>query len=140
MVTPDLYREFEHTGDAGIEVDAVTRAELFAKAILSVARLMVDEEGIEPRERRTIEAGADSDADLMHDILAAALNLFLADGFIWREASVEERGRSIVATLVGEPFGPKRHHLLTEIKAVTYHQLFVGRADGGWRARIIFDI
>jgi len=136
----DLYREFEHTGDAGIELDAPTRAELFANAAVAMARLMVEEGDIEARERRTIEVTADSDADLMHDLLAAALNLFLADGFIWRDVSVEERVRSIVATLTGEPFDRKRHNLLTEIKAVTYHQLSAGPANGGWRARIIFDI
>ena len=35
----DLYREFEHTGDAGIEVDAASRAELFAQAVLPLARM-----------------------------------------------------------------------------------------------------
>ncbi|HVN63606.1 MAG TPA: archease [Candidatus Binataceae bacterium] len=140
MAPADLYREIEHTGDTGIEIEAISRADLFAKAILSLARLMVDEAGIEPRENRKIEAAADSDADLMHDILSAALNLFLADGYIWQAVTVEERGNSIAATLFGEPFDRKRHQLLTEIKAVTYHQLSVECVKGGWHARIIFDI
>ncbi|HUO04536.1 MAG TPA: archease [Candidatus Binataceae bacterium] len=140
MACGDLYREFEHTGDAGIEIDAGSRAELFEKAILAMARIMVEETGIEARENRKIMATADADADLMHDILSAALNLFLADGFIWKNVKVEEDGRTITATLSGEPFDRKRHQLVTEIKAVTYHQLFVGPSDDGWRARIIFDI
>jgi protein archease len=138
---PPLFREIEHTGDTGIEVDAPSRAQLFAQAALAMARLMVEEEGIEKRERRRIEARGVDDAETMHDLLAAALNLFLIDGFIWCDASAAEQGEGVVLTLEGERFDRRRHALLGEIKAVTYHQLGVERAaDGRWRARIIFDI
>ncbi len=143
MDSPDepLYREFEHTGDLGIEVEAPTRAALFARAASALARIMVEPEGVRADERRTLEVAADGDDDLMHDLLADALNLFLADGFIWRDVSIVERGpTALVASFAGEPFDPRRHRLLTEIKAVTYHQLKVERADGKWRARIVFDI
>lgn len=138
---PRLFREIEHTGDTGIEVDAPGRAELFARAALAMARLMVDEAGIEPREQREVRACGAGDADAMHDLLAAALNLFLVDGFIWREAAAVEHDDSITLTLTGERFDRRRHVLLGEIKAVTYHQLSVARTRAGaWRARIIFDV
>ena len=141
MRKPPLFREIEHTGDIGIEVDAPTRTQLFARAALAMARLMVDEEGIERRERRQVEARGADDAETMHDMLAAALNLFLIDGFIWCDASAEERSEGVVLTLEGERLDRKRHELLGEIKAVTYHQLSATRTPAGaWRARIIFDI
>lgn len=136
-----LFREFEHTGDAGIEVDAPSRAELFARAALAMARLMVEETGVEPVARRELEAHDGDDAEKLHDLLAAALNLFLLDGFIWRDATAREDGDRVVLTLAGERYDRKRHVLLGEIKAVTYHELSVMRMPaGGWRARIIFDI
>lgn len=135
------FREFEHTGDAGVEVDAPSRMELFARAALAMARLMVEEGGIRPAERREVEARGGDDAEKLHDLLGAALNLFLVDGFIWRDASARECDERVVLTLEGEPFDPKRHVLLGEIKAVTYHQLSVKQTPaGGWRARIIFDV
>lgn len=138
---PRLFREIEHTGDTGIEVDAPTRMELFARAAVAMARLMVDEKGIEKRERRQVEAVGRDDADTMHDLLAASLNLFLIDGFIWRETLATEAADHVVLMLEGERFDRKRHELLGEIKAVTYHQLSVTRRPAGaWRARIIFDI
>jgi protein archease len=136
----EFFREFEHTGDLGIEVRAPSRAELFSRAAIALGRLMVAVDGIAAVERRTVEAGAESDDDLMHDVLADALNLFLADGFIWRDATAEERPGGVAVTLIGEPFDRGRHDLLTEVKAVTYHELKVERAAGGWRARIIFDV
>lgn len=144
IVPPDmldgLYREFEHTGDIGIEVEAATRAELFARAVTAVARIMVEPGALNSTERRTIEVRADGDADLLHDLLAAALNLFLADGFIWSDAEVAEHDGALSATLAGEPYDAKRHELRTELKAVTYHELRVVNEDGRWHARVIFDV
>jgi SHS2 domain-containing protein len=138
---PPWLREIEHTGDVGIEVDAPTRPELFARAALAMARLMVEEEGIEPAERCEVEARGADDAELMHDLLAAALNLFLTDGFIWCDAAAVEDAERMVLALTGERFDRGRHTLLGEIKAVTYHQLSVSKDEAGiWHARIIFDV
>lgn len=135
------FREIDHTGDAGIELEAPTRPRLYARAAVAMARLMVDEDGVEDRESRIVEASGLDDTEKMHDLLAAALNVFLIDGFIWRDASAVEDGDRVVLTLRGQPFDPIRHKLLGEIKAVTYHQLSVAPTRAGrWRARIIFDI
>jgi len=40
----------------------------------------------------------------------------------------------------GERFDAARHPLKVQVKAVTYHGLEVARDEGGWRARVIFDI
>lgn len=138
---PCWMREIEHTGDAGIVVDAPSRARLFARAALGMARLMVEEDGIAAIERREIEAQGRDDAERLHDLLSAALNLFLADGFIWCDAEADEDDERVTLALSGERFDPGRHTLLGEIKAVTYHQLSVVQTGaGGWQARIIFDV
>lgn len=136
----DFYREFDHTGDTGIEVHAPTRAELFARAALAMGRIMVAPENIAPAETRTLRVSAATDEDLMHDLLSAALNLFLCDGFIWCAARAEEHPGSIALTLEGEPFDSRRHELQTELKAVTYHMLRVWTENGSWKAQIIFDV
>jgi SHS2 domain-containing protein len=136
-----LFREIEHTGDAGIEVEASERAELFERAALAMGRLMVAGEGIEVVEHREVEASGADDAEKMHDLLAAALIVFLADEFIWRDVSAAESGNRVTLRLGGEHFDRRRHILLGEIKAVTYHQLSVSRTpDRRWRARVIFDV
>jgi SHS2 domain-containing protein len=140
VTTEEFIREFEHSGDAGIEVEAPSRADLFACAAIGVARIMVAPDGIEPRQTHTITVFGGCDEDLMHEALSDALDLFLSDGFIWRDATVEERPDTIVLKLTGEPFDRRRHLMLTELKAVTYHQLNVERDDDGWKARIVFDV
>ena len=140
MVSEEFFTEFEHTGDVGIELTAPSRLELFGRAVVALARLMVAGEEIRAVESRSITAAADNDCDLMHDLLTAALNLFLVDGFVWREAEVNARDGELMARLTGERFDPARHEFRGEIKAVTYHQLEVVPVPGGdWRARIILD-
>ncbi len=134
------WREFAHTGDTGIEVEAPSRADLFATAVQALAELMVEPNGLAVRERRRIEASGADDVEKLHDLLAAALNLFLIDGFIWGGATVAESDGKLVAELSGEPFDRGRHRLRQEIKAVTYHQLAVEPVTGGWRARVVFDV
>ena len=133
------YRELEHTGDLAIEVTAATREELFAHSLVAMARLMVEEDGIAAAERREIRCDASDDADMIRDLLAAALNLFLIDGFIWREAEVKIHDEAVIAALAGEQYDSRRHQLLEEIKAVTYHRLAVEQIGDTWRATIVFD-
>jgi SHS2 domain-containing protein len=47
---------------------------------------------------------------------------------------------SFSARGLGERFDPAVHSIETEIKAATYHGLRLERKDGGWTARMIFDV
>ena len=47
----------------------------------------------------------------------------------------------VSARLRGEDADKRRHTLLTEIKAVTFHRLSAAQApDGTWRATVLLDI
>jgi len=135
-----LFREFDHTGDLGIELEAPSRDELFRRAGLALAAILVEPGNVAPRERRVVEVPVGSNIDTMHDMLTALLTLFSFADFIWGDASVTERAGSLGVTGYGERFDPSRHEFRGEIKAVTYHQLVVEESGGGWRARVIFDV
>jgi SHS2 domain-containing protein len=135
-----VFREFEHTGDIGIELTAPTRGELFQRAAIALASLLVETSSVEQAEQREVAIAGATDSDLMHDLLTELLCLFTVEGFIWTDASVKEADGSLRVTLRGERFDPARHPFHGEIKAVTYHQLMVANSPDGWRARVIFDV
>lgn len=136
-----LAREIEHTADLGLEVEAPTAAVLFERAGLAMVGLMVDLDAVEPRERVGIAVEGESLEELLHDWLQALLVRFGTDGFVPCEIEVEAvTDRRVAGTVAGERFDPIRHRLLTELKAVTWHQLAVRPRDGGWWARVIFDV
>ncbi len=140
MTTEEFIREFEYTGDTGIEVEAPSRADLFECAAIGLARIMVAPDAIALRESRTIEVYGGCDDHLMYEALTDALNLFVDDGFIWRDASVRDLSDGIALKLTGEVFDRQRHPILTELKALSYRQLNVEHDRTGWKARIVFDL
>lgn len=73
--------------------------------------------------------------------LSEILYLHEAEGLLpcaFRVESVASGRAEGVVT--GEPYDPSRHHILAQIKAVTYHQIEVTQEKGGWRARVILDV
>ncbi|MGO9061449.1 MAG: archease [Candidatus Binataceae bacterium] len=137
--TGEIFREIEHTADLGIEVEADTRPELFRRAALAIVQLMADTAKVRDLEHRELSLTADNDADLMHDMLGALLQVFITDGFIWSDVRIEADD-GLKVSLLGERFDPSRHEFYREIKAVTYHELSVQNVGGRWQARIIFDV
>lgn len=135
----ELFREIEHTADLAIEVEADSRPELFRRAALAIAQLMVDTAGVRAKERRQLSIVADNDVDLMHDMLSALLQVFMTEGFIWSAVEIDDTD-GLKVGLLGEPFDRSRHEFYQEIKAVTYHELSVQNTGGRWSARIIFDV
>lgn len=134
-----LYKELERGKVLVIEVEADSRIALLARATTALSRIMVQPDSVKVADRQEIEIVDDTDVEMMHDVLGAALNVFRS-GFIWRDAEVEERGGPIVVLLSGERYDPERHSLLTEIKRVQERQLVVENKDDKWRTRITFEI
>jgi SHS2 domain-containing protein len=134
------FKEFDHTGDRGIKLEAPTRAELFRHACLALAQLMVDTTNVRSETSRDLTVRDDSDIDLMHDLLTELLNIFISDGFIWCDAAVKEGSGLLAVKIEGEQFDAKRHTFHGEIKAVTYHNLNVDHRKDGWHATIVFDV
>ncbi len=89
-----LFREFEHTGDLGIELDAPTRGELFRRAAIALAALLVETAGVAEIEQREIAVEAEADLDLMHDLLTELLALFTVEGFIQGGRPINPRDAS----------------------------------------------
>ena len=47
---------------------------------------------------------------------------------------------SLRAMVVGIPFDPERHEILTDVKAVTYHGIEVAPQGDRWEAKVTFDV
>ena len=134
------YEVIDHTADVGIAARAATLAELFETAAEGMFSFMIDPISVDNRawrERRV-------DADDLEGLLVAWLNdllVLLAEEFVPKAFVVDEvTEHSLRATVHGEPADPLRHHFRLDVKAATYHMLEVKRADGGWSARVIFDV
>lgn len=139
MVAPS-YRLLEHTADLGFEVEAGSREELFAAAVLALADVVTPIAALDPRERREIAGAGEDDVGLLHALLEEALFLFETEAFLPARARVRfEDGRAL-AVLEGERIDLEARRVDRVVKAVTYHGLAIERREGKLLARVILDL
>lgn len=142
------YTILDHTADTGFEVFGKTKEELFANSVAALFDLILDQSGGQPaspgerEEEKSIAVEGGDIEDLLVNFLREVLYLFNGKKWVLTNCRpVEITDKSIDAQLFGEPYDQQKHHVKTEIKAVTYHDLSVAKtSEGGWKARVIFDV
>jgi SHS2 domain-containing protein len=130
-----------HTSDIGLKLRSKTLPTLFKNAAYGMYRIMFDQSKIEKKISKKLELSASSLDELLRNWLSELLYLFYVKGVIFSGFKLYiSKNLTLTAELFGEGFDRKRHQARCEIKAVTYHKLFVKKERGFWRATIIFDI
>lgn len=133
----------DHTADVGLEIEAEDRAELFRRAAAGMMHLILERLPERVDESRELRASSGDLAGLLREWLRELLYWHEADGFSVastdiRTLEAEEGGRAVLeATVRG---GPDEEPPVREIKGVTLHGLAAEPRDGGWYARVVFDV
>ena len=135
------YEVIEHTADVGLVARGGDMRELFVNAGLGMLSLMVDLDGVEPREERRIEIRARDREGLLVRWLTELLYFLDAEELLFRRLEIEELSDTeLCGRALGERIDRDRHRLHFGVKAVTRHLLEIAPEDGGYRATILFDI
>jgi protein archease len=139
--TPTWLTHVDHTGDAGISVNAADRRELFARAAWGMFSLITNMEAIRLAEMSRVQIAAGDFPALLVKWLSELNYRHATEHRLFGQFEVLEiDDASLLAEVRGERFDPTRHEIFTEIKAVTFHGLRLERDDNGWKAQIIFDL
>ena len=134
------YKLIDHIADFGIHVFGNDEKQLFEHAALAMFELLV--EAGSPGECRQHQVSIEGNdwPDLMVNWLRELLYLWTGQQTILRSTIVEDLTEQRISACVSlEPFQKEQHNILSEIKAVTYHQIQVGPVGNHWEAKIIFD-
>lgn len=135
------FEAIDHTADVGYHLFAPTLPELFVVAGQALFDAITELDSVQCKLTRTVRVEAD-DVDALLVAWLAELNYHCITDFelfhTFEIRSCTTHGLEAVAH--GENIDPERHEIKTEIKAVTYHGLFVREGVGGWEAQIIFDV
>jgi len=135
------YTTFNHTADLGVEIYGRDRYQLFSNAGLTLFDLIGGTGAIEEKTALPVTVEGTGYEDLMVNWLGELLYLHQVKGYLLSAFIIRELDECLLkATVRGEHFDARRHELLREIKAVTYHQLKIEQGQAGWTARIVFDI
>lgn len=142
LIMPEsFFAPIDHTADVGYRLFAPTLAELFVVAGRALFDAMIEVDSVELRLEREIEVAAD-DVEALFVAWLAELNFYcLTQLELYAEFKIAEISPTAMrATVRGEKIDPARHVIQTEIKAVTYHELYVRETSTGWEAQVIFDV
>jgi len=135
------YQIIDHTADLGIIVKGVDEKALFITAAQAMTDLMVTGDVVRKTVIKDVSLQGDDFPDLMVKWLGEILYLFNGEKLVMHSIEIKSISPVMLqSTLTLSTFEPKHHEVKREIKAVTYHQIFVGKVNDGWQARIIFDI
>jgi len=139
-VTAD-FEILNHTADIGIIAYGEDTSEVFINAARGLFSLIINPEEINIKMHHGISIiGSDREA-LLVNWLNELIFLVDARGLLFKNFKISKlSGTELKAKASGEKVNTKKHHLIREVKAATYHQLKLEQTSEGWRAQVIFDI
>ena len=140
-MTPRLYRIIEHTADTGFEVRGNSREQVFESAARAFFDIMWKIGTRQDKKPEIIEVAGGDLEELLVNFLEEFLYLYDAKGLVCTRIEVDSLGEKRVRARAWlQKFNAAGDRELLGVKAVTYHQLFIGRENSSWTARIFLDI
>jgi SHS2 domain-containing protein len=137
------YEFLEHTADLKIKATGGTFSEALSEAAKALTEAIAGKSKIEAKVERKYAIVVKHPETLVHDFLGQVIYTFSTEHLLFSEFNLilkESLGYKLVATLRGEPYDPKKHKLVKEVKAATYHDLKVeGDDKKGWTIEVICD-
>ena len=135
------YQLLDHTADLRVRITGAGRTELFRNAGLALADLICHPDSLTADETLTVDIEGADPADLMVNFLRELLYLWTGKEKLVNMLSIlNVSDTALSARIAVSHYDARRHTILNEIKAVTYHQIAVEPTANGWQATVVFDI
>ena len=136
------FEYIEHTADAGMLVRGDTLTSLFTNAAHGLFEMIAVVETIDETTEIDIQIQAQSVEELFVAWLDELNYRHETDDIFFKRVEISNICETeLCAKVYGEPTNFDKHVVYTEIKAVTYHQLYVNHnPNGEWEAQVIFDL
>lgn len=131
---------FEHTADVGIRLSRSTRDELFRDAALGMLHIIAPDTDFRPHIDYTVQVTGADNEELLVNWLSELNFYFQTEQYVPVEMEFDMTAQKLVARIKGDRVDQNEHTVEIEIKAVTYHKIFVTHENGIWKAQVIFDI
>jgi SHS2 domain-containing protein len=139
---PQPYRDLDHTADVGVEVEGSSAAEALSRLVLAQTSLLTGGAPVAAERDERLRASGGDAASIAVDLLRELLFRFATERTLaaaCQVVSFDPRGGAEVVVGIGR-FDPAAHAEGLDLKAVTRHGACLEEVEGGWRARIVFDI
>lgn len=130
--------------DVAFEATGKDTTELFTDAGIAVlATMVLDVASVEKGVVREINIEADSLEMLLFKFLEEIIFFKDAENLFFSSLKISistDTKYSLTGQLEGEKIDPKKHELLVDVKAVTFHRFEVKFAHEQWSAKVVLDV
>jgi SHS2 domain-containing protein len=135
------FRNFDHTGDLGLEVWADSPERLFALAAEALSAQVAEALPGPVEVRHAVELEGSDPPDLLVHWLNTALLEGDLSRAVWTRAHVRSlEPHRLSATLEGQRLDPKKQVMLREVKAVSHHHLELDLEGRPCTCRLVLDL
>ena len=135
------YRLLEHTADMGIEARAESCPKVLEEMARGLKMILFGDSPVSASVVTKIHLREENPVELMVAWLNEILYWCEQNNLVSAASRIDalEEGE-LWATLSGEPFDQKRHHVERQVKAITYYQACLEETSGVWHARVYVDL
>jgi len=135
----------EHVADVYVAARGQSVEEAFENAALAMFEVMTDTSRVKPAVKDEVAIEERDEKALLYTWLEQLLLKFELGEMLFSKFNVTRlvqtnRGWRLHAVIFGERYDRARHVSKVGIKAVTYHQMEIGREDSGHVVKFILDI
>src|SRR3989344_86095 len=138
------YEFIDHTADVAFKSKGKTLEELFESCALATEQTMVKNlKKIKHKVKKIIKLKAKNPEELLFNFLQELIFLKDAKLLLFSKFKIKIKQNKeflLIAESYGEKLNPKKHELLVDVKAVTYHSYKVEKIKNYWKAFIIIDV
>jgi|TARA_B110000438_G_scaffold5641_1_gene5625 SHS2 domain-containing protein len=139
---PKLRKIFEHTADAGIEVEDKNLSEAFQEVSLAFTEIITGGNLPTSKSFHIVDIeGIDLD-NLLIRYISYLIFLFDTENFIVGSTNLEismNKNKRLEGKIYGEIYDEKKHGYGVEIKAISYHMLHVSEGPPS-KIKLILDL
>lgn len=141
------YRFLENiaTADIAFEAFGENLDEVFENSAEALTAVMVDPKDVKSLKDHELKIKKKGIEELLFVFLSELVFLKDAKQLLFSKIKIKikkltTRDYQLKANMWGEKINPKKHHLRSDVKAVTWHMFKLEKKREGWYAQIILDI
>ncbi len=139
----DPYKILEHTADSKFQAFGKSLDEAFKNAALGMFSILIDPKQVIQKKTFEFEIDSEDLQSLLYDFLEKFIVLMDTENFLLSDLNVNieklaDDFYKLACTAKGDD--SKNYKTNGDIKAITYHDMFVKKEKGYWTIQAVVDI
>lgn len=132
------------TADVAFEAYGKSLEETFGNAALAMFEVETDTKRLKPTVEKKVEVESENKEALLFDWLSELLFLRDVESMFFSKFNVKidkiDSKYKLTAKIYGEKIDRNKHHLKTEVKAVSYQLMQIEEKPNKFKVRVILDV